>query len=45
MLSLATHVSDEDGKQKDLTELTPMNPTIGVRVTRSNSKSLAVGKR
>jgi hypothetical protein len=45
MLSLSTHVSDEDGEQKDLTELTPMNPTVGVRVTRSNSKSLAVGKR
>ncbi|PNF34241.1 hypothetical protein B7P43_G17488 [Cryptotermes secundus] len=44
MLSLATHVDDED-TPKEFTEMTPMNATIGVRVSRTSSRNQAVGKR
>jgi hypothetical protein len=38
-------VDEENDEQKDITEMTPMNTTIGARITRSSSRNLAVGKR
>jgi hypothetical protein len=45
ILSVTTHMDEDDDEQRDPTELTPMHTSVSTRVTKPNNKNVAVGRR